>query len=85
MLEEVYGKMAIKKMRIYEWHKCFHIDRVCISSLINVFQKGILKTKKCTFKSPITRWMHGEGYIRKNGQETAGFFCITTHMHISHQ
>jgi hypothetical protein len=24
MLEEAYGNAAMKKMQVYDWHKCFH-------------------------------------------------------------
>jgi hypothetical protein len=30
MLEEVNGKLAMKKMQVYEWHKCFHDSRASV-------------------------------------------------------
>jgi hypothetical protein len=31
LLEEAYGKVAMKKTRVYEWHKCFHDGRASVS------------------------------------------------------
>jgi hypothetical protein len=31
MLEETYGKAAVKKMQVYRWRKCFHVDRVSVN------------------------------------------------------
>jgi hypothetical protein len=33
MLEEANGKVAMKKMQVYEWHKCFCVDCVSINAV----------------------------------------------------
>jgi hypothetical protein len=33
MLEEAYGKAAMKKVRVYEWHECFYVIYVNIDDL----------------------------------------------------
>jgi hypothetical protein len=56
MPEEINGKMAMKKMQVYKWHKCFcdgcesmiHAMgwrfslMLGVLSIMNLFQKGIM-------------------------------------------
>jgi hypothetical protein len=48
-----------------------------------LLQKGVLQTNKCTLKSSVVSGMKWEENApQKNGHETSGFFCTTTHLQI---
>jgi hypothetical protein len=100
LLVEAYSEVAMKKTQVCKWHKHFVMAMQVLMKINAVGDCQPLQmiktmsmcamlcemTDKRVFRrsSFIASRMQREGNIKKNGHETAGFFCKTIHLHAVH-